>query len=628
MAVALLRFDFNYADMIRWLEGPYTSSHRNWEEVFLALEAVADKEPPPGYPLVDMDRAFRLATLGAPLQGKFHTKFSNVARRNQLPPSDALLKEKEALNEKLRKEEQLSYHILLPRFLWRFIYGLHLCLLNFVFRYGDPKGRLCVDPSTTIDAQDDGNANRHIPPPGTKDRWDENPPIFYGTALTRYLSWVWNLRVQYPYEDILQLTDDISAAFHRILYAPAMAIVFASVWMEYLVIPVGTIFGSRSSPSTYMVHGELRSHFAQHMPDAHLAPLTDLAARVDIGEDPPWEERQFFAQATADAINTGLANPEGPNPDRRQSSFVDDSGNAHVRRFFRPVINASVRAAYMIFGWPQDDPNRPPCINPLKWLAIATHMLKFLGYLIDTRRMVVIWPIDKRQRMRTFLNELFIDQYGPKRQGSKPTTLARVTGLIRHASFVAPMGIFVTLRLQNILGDLAKAAGTRAKHWWRNKRILLPSYILAELQRLYHSLSYDLYHCMWHRPIGLIIDRIPTIITQTDASLNGLGGWCSQLNHMWRLSIQDLWDCGFPKGDRHNPQYGEPDIDRVGPDGKLCHINIYEFIAIFIEIWIAVRQLDLERWLVDGGHRLAALADNTSALSLKTGDDALLVTRE
>ena len=176
MAAALMRFDFNYGDFMRWLGGPYTNSHRNWEDVFLALESVSSTQPPPGYPLVDYDRAYRLATQGAPLKGHFSTSCANVSRRNLKPPSTALLKEAPALHEKLRKEEQLSYHVLLPRFLWRFINGLHLCLLNFVFRCGDPKGRLCVDPSTTIDAKDDGNANRHIPDPGTPGRWDENPP--------------------------------------------------------------------------------------------------------------------------------------------------------------------------------------------------------------------------------------------------------------------------------------------------------------------------------------------------------------------------------------------------------------------------------------------------------------------
>jgi hypothetical protein len=79
---------------------------------------------------------------------------------------------------------------------------------------------------------------------------------------------------------------------------------------------------------------------------------------------------------------------------------------------------------------------------------------------------------------------------------------------------------------------------------------------------------------------------------------------------MWRLSIADLHSCGFPRGDRHNPQYWEEDLDPLK-----SHINLYEFVAIIIQIWIAVRQLHSDTATPPGGHRLASIADNTSALS-------------
>ena len=130
--------------------------------------------------------------------------------------------------------------------------------------------------------------------------------------------------------------------------------------------------------------------------------------------------------------------------------------------------------------------------------------------------------------MRVFLDELFINQYGTKRRGSTPKDIARVLGLMRHGSFVAPMGLFFTLRLQFLLSDKSPCGMLRPRQWWKYKRILLPSYILDELKRLYHSLSDNLYHHMWHRPIGLLIDRVPTIITQTDAAYSGLGGWSAE----------------------------------------------------------------------------------------------------
>jgi len=58
MAVALCRFDFNYGDLIRWLEGEYTNAHRDWSEVSDAMNVVSSIQPPAGYPKMDFECAF------------------------------------------------------------------------------------------------------------------------------------------------------------------------------------------------------------------------------------------------------------------------------------------------------------------------------------------------------------------------------------------------------------------------------------------------------------------------------------------------------------------------------------------------------------------------------------------
>ena len=59
MAVALLRFNFVYGDLIRWLQGPYTNSHWDWDDVFTSLEHVTSTTAKHGHPHVDFDRAYR-----------------------------------------------------------------------------------------------------------------------------------------------------------------------------------------------------------------------------------------------------------------------------------------------------------------------------------------------------------------------------------------------------------------------------------------------------------------------------------------------------------------------------------------------------------------------------------------
>ena len=87
-------------------------------------------------------------------------------------------------------------------------------------------------------------------------------PVYYGTAFMHFLIWIYNLRIDHPTEDSRLSADDITAAFCRLLYHPDMAILWATVFQEFLVIPCGMIFGGRNSPSFYMIPGELRAFVA------------------------------------------------------------------------------------------------------------------------------------------------------------------------------------------------------------------------------------------------------------------------------------------------------------------------------------------------------------------------------
>jgi len=626
---AFLRFNCNYGDLIRWMEGPYTNAHRNWDDAFATFETVRNETPPPHFPNPDYERTLRACTEGVPLRAHYISSFKDCHRRNLKPPSADLLANTADVQETLRKEEKLSYHIALPRFLWRFFPGLFLSLFRVAYRYGDPKPRLCVDPSTKLHPNDTGNVNSRIPDPGVDE--DQNPTIYYGTAFTRYLQWIWNLRISYPREDIIQSTDDISAAFHRVLYHPDMGPAFATVWKTWLIIPASAIFGSRSSPGNYMWKGELRAHFANFTRIGQAQLNETLIQRLQLPPPPSPHEIATFAQATKDSLNPGINLLADGTPERRMPSFVDDTGVAHVRGHFLQAAAASVHAAYVMFGHPSEDSLRPPCINPSKWRDEVSHILQFLGYSIDTRRMVVVWPLEKRQKFLNFVDAVLDDH--AQRQCASPHSISRVLGLVRHAAVVAPMGISRSLALQHYFNDKLRTApqGAVLRRWYQRRVIHVPNSIAAELKELRSKVSMEFYDPFWCRPIGLLVPREPTINVFTDASIDGLGGWSREedLNHMWRVSMEDLVEAGIKAdmGWNNNKNYHEPAIDPKG-----FHINVLEFISIIIELWICIRQLLLANPPRDGsrgpvqshapaetfphgGHRLLARTDNTSALS-------------
>jgi len=150
------------------------------------------------------------------------------------------------------------------------------------------KGRVCVDPSSVLFDGDDGTANRNIPAPGTDGCKDECPAIHYASALHCHLMQIWNLHITHPHEDILQFVDDIQVAFHCMLYHPDAMPAFASVSLEFLILPVSTIFGACNSPSFFCLLSETRSYVASnstYQPNDEPENLPALARHVRLVPD-------------------------------------------------------------------------------------------------------------------------------------------------------------------------------------------------------------------------------------------------------------------------------------------------------------------------------------------------------
>jgi hypothetical protein len=133
-AVALLRVDFNYGDLIRWMEGEYTNAHRDWSSVSDTINAVRDILPPEGYPQVDFARAFHTCTEGVPLACDHECSFDSVQAQNLYDNHPGLVDVIDEVRLRFAKEEAQSFHIAFPQFVWRFIVGLHLAALVGPFK--------------------------------------------------------------------------------------------------------------------------------------------------------------------------------------------------------------------------------------------------------------------------------------------------------------------------------------------------------------------------------------------------------------------------------------------------------------------------------------------------------------
>jgi hypothetical protein len=205
------------------------------------------------YPIPDYIQAFKICTEGVPLQGNFTTPASQIPCRDAYDNHPAVATNHASVEAKFVKEEEKLFHIHLPQFLIQFIPGLVLAPLQWATRKG--KGRICVDCTNGQDVA--GSANTSIPKPNMANA-DKCPPVFYQHSFARHLCRLWRTRrLSYPNEKILQHCDDIDAAFRRVLYHPDLAVVFVYVFGDFLIIPAGQVFGSRSAPSFFSLLSDL-----------------------------------------------------------------------------------------------------------------------------------------------------------------------------------------------------------------------------------------------------------------------------------------------------------------------------------------------------------------------------------
>jgi hypothetical protein len=129
-----------------------------------------------------------------------------------------------------------------------------------------------------------------------------------------------------------------------------MAIVFAYVFGQFLIIPVGQCFGSQSAPSFFSLRSDLQADIAMTgaLHDAY--PLQDLTKDIQLPLPPLPEE---LTPAIADTLNLPLLAQEQENVNN--NSFVDDNGICVVASRIIQAIQQSLLLVFLLFGWPDSD---------------------------------------------------------------------------------------------------------------------------------------------------------------------------------------------------------------------------------------------------------------------------------
>ena len=605
MAAALLLHNFVLGDLIRWLGGDYTHDHINMAPIEAAVAAIRGHPRPPGFPVVDYDRALHVLRHGAPLSAAYTCKRADVLLRNLYDNHSGARNATAAVLKKIVDGCNNQFLLVFPRWLFRFIYGLFLSPIGFIERKG--KGRVVVDPSAHIhSAADSGALNDTM----SKDDKEQCPPTFYASAQLRHWTHIWNLRITHPSNDILLYKDDINAAFHRCRYHPDISAAYAYVWEQWLIIHIGLIFGGRNSPGWFCLVSELRAAIAMYYDGVHDCPLHPLVSRIVFPPPASPAAVATLSPAQADPLNPGTC-PRLSDA-TSHATFVDDNLMAEISARMAPSINASTGSCYLLFGHPAL-PLRSPSLSEEKFEKAAAWLMEHLGLEINTRLMRIIFPASKR----TALLEI-IDRDWKVGAQMTISVSAVILGHLRTAAAIQPLGAYFSIRIQQwqntclalLRARLPPGASptARSKSAWRcGRHFRVSSHIARDVSFVRQLLASRSADALWSRPIGLLIPRTPHMTSLTDASYEGLGGWCLSPPFKWRLSSSTLATRGWPVLTTEPPRY------RPLPPGK-WHINVLEFMAVFINTWLSIHLLSRQA-MPPGGWILHLRADNTSALS-------------
>jgi hypothetical protein len=353
------------------------------------------------------------------------------------------------------------------------------------------------------------------------------------------LTWIWRLGLTWASEDIIQYVNDIQVAFHRILYHPDAGIIFASVFCEFLIIPIGTIFGAQNSPSFFTLLSELQAHVASYTAyynDDSVANLTAITQRVRFSLPLTAHECSHMVQAILDAFHQGIPESQWGHY-YHNSTFVDDNGIADIRDRIYGAIDNSTRTAYAIFGHPNDD-CCAPCLSKEKTVEFALYLMQYLGFLINTRSMIMAWPVDKRKQLAQLVDDILAN--ASRRITPKPSS--SLLGLVWNGTVVAPLVVYLSLCLQPQLNDATCAAWRSMsqcshwvwdtpscswiRHWYSNYCIQLDVATVWDPHLLWSKISMEPEHLIWYRLIALLLRREPTSQCHSDAcGYARLGGW-------------------------------------------------------------------------------------------------------
>jgi hypothetical protein len=590
MTACAIHYDGDIPSVVRYIGGPFTDQHRDTTGILARCKPILDSTD-----YNDLERLFRV---GVPAKCNAYSSDENFREYQRYGNHKTVLTDLAITRKGIMKDFRPGFLLSMdPRIRWH-LPNLHICPISM-----QNVGHRRRSARAAYDGSFHPTPNSHTINDWTS-KFDE-PAMTFQKTWERYLGWNWRVRGTYPTEEIYPQDDDAVMAHRRLNYHPNMVSMHGFYFDDIFHMYDRLSYGDTTSCPSYDVVSRCRSTMAQHLweqPD-----IVDRARpylpRITIAENttPPHERR--FAQANLDSKNPSVIRPDGSRCPPPFDQYVDDCLYGDIYSLVERGLAASKLGLYGILGIPDPDPpivNQPDNFSDEKLDPIFTHLRRVLGKLLDTRRMMVSLPADRRDDLTALLDEW----------SAKPHfTLMEATvlyGSLQSACETCHWGKPYLYTIQNLLRSIILKSYTIMKAIQRRKKItvkiqreLAPSLI----HRLEPLVSKDIASAIfrskqrqcntprlqheakaladylrdptnpWEVPIGHCIPRDPFVHTAGDASEEGLAFHCAELKIYGVILLSDATHrrCFLSKGHPNK-----------------IHINQLELIAVILQLAAAI----------------------------------------
>ena len=387
----------------------------------------------------------------------------------------------------------------------------------------------------------------------------------YGQCLRRILHGIHEMRYKNPTKRIFMTKYDMDAAYRRLHSMPIHALKCVTVIGKLAYIPLRLPFGVSPGPSLYSTISECIYDVVNDLLNEKQwnrkilnSPQVSLLQKPEppdtsIGLEEAHKlavyipERNSFADGYIDdCLSVALDEDDEIQRSQEAPPLV-------VHAIFRPLDAAD--------PLPRDE---NISIKKLKGEGQPSEKKVMLGWLIDTVTMRVYLPIDKAidwsREIRIILEKNSVTM----------KELEKTIGRLNHTGYIIPVGRYFLNRLRHLLQRCEKYGKQHLQRWEKEDLVLWQKFLSNASQ---NGVSIN----------NITYTEINSYII-TDACEYGIGGYNLRTGAAWRLKLPNWMTTA-------------------------CHINLLEFIASVIGIWLEIINDESTKY-----KRFRALTDNSSAV--------------